>query len=81
MGGYGQRERAWKRGSVQEPEPPQRVHQGSQGPKKRGGRAAVVGRACGGTDGRVRAAGARVEAGERGGAQTGAASAPGQPGS
>jgi hypothetical protein len=42
MGGYGQRERAWKRGSAWESKPVQRVHQGSQGPKKRGGRAGVV---------------------------------------
>jgi hypothetical protein len=80
MGRYGQRERAWKRGSVWEPKPAQWVYQGSQEPKKRGGRAGIVGRACGGADRRVRAVGARVEVGERAGAQTGAAGAPGQPG-
>jgi hypothetical protein len=70
MGGYGRRERARKQRGSREPKTAQRVYQDSPGPRNRGGRASVVGRASGIVHGRVRAAEARVEAGEWLGMQT-----------
>jgi hypothetical protein len=42
MGGYRQRERAWKRERRLGPKTVQQVHQDGQGLKKRGGRAGIV---------------------------------------
>jgi hypothetical protein len=70
MGGYGWRERARKQRGSREPKTAQRVYQDSPGPRNRGGRASVVGRASGIVHEWVRAAEARVEAGEWLGMQT-----------
>jgi hypothetical protein len=70
MSGYRQQERAERRERAWDRKTVQQVCQDSQGPQNWVGLSNALGRARGGTNGRVRAAGAHGEAGEGLGVQT-----------